>query len=521
MAPALQVREPAEDSQPLPGRKPGCGESGVQARTTPEFPCRLLILPFSSSGRRRNRIPRIPALGVARRPQGHPRHLHSPRDVAPNSEATSGVGTNYKSQNASGPAASLLLCWRQAYRLGGGSRVSARPPPGQAPPDPGGRSREMSQMEMSPMDSDDQDLLDFLMEESGGLWAVPEEAVEAPPEAAVEAPRDWERSPSEALSDWEVEDLLNCLLNPQTSSGVLSSSDISPVHHDHTYSLPQEHVSIDLDSGRCGKEEAWMLPQHVGEPPEQEIAGLMLTEEEKSLLEKEGLILPETLPLTKVEEQILKRVRRKIRNKKSAQESRRKKKVYVGGLESRVLKYTAQNQELQNKVQRLEEQNLSLLDQLRKLQAMLIEISNKTSSTSSCVLVLLFSFCLFFVPAMYSSDTRGSLPAENVVLSRQLRSLPSEDHYQLEMPALQSEVPKDSTSQLLYSSDHVFQVPGNFCLPEATQAVPPLQWPHPDLFSESPWSGPILLLQANVTRKGEGLPTYSPSSVILQGRYSG
>ncbi|MCV4678002.1 bZIP transcription factor, partial [Escherichia coli] len=78
--------------------------------------------------------------------------------------------------------------------------------------------------------------------------------------------------------------------------------------------------------------------------------------------------------------QVLKRVRRKIRNKRAAQESRKKKKVYVVGLESRVLKYTAQNQELQNKVQHLEEQNLSLLDQLRKLQAMVTEIANKTSS---------------------------------------------------------------------------------------------------------------------------------------------
>ncbi|KAF6123798.1 cAMP responsive element binding protein 3 [Phyllostomus discolor] len=156
-----------------------------------------------------------------------------------------------------------------------------------------------------------------------------------------------------------------------------------------------------------------MTPLHEEKPAEQEIVRLTLTDEEKRLLEQEGLTLPGTLPLTKMEEQVLKRVRRKIRNKKSAQESRRKKKVYVGVLESRVLKYTAQNQELQNKVQLLEKQNLSLLDQLRRLQAMVIRIANKTTSSSTCVLVLLFSLCLVFVPAMYSSDTRGSLQAEH------------------------------------------------------------------------------------------------------------
>lgn len=58
---------------------------------------------------------------------------------------------------------------------------------------------------------------------------------------------------------------------------------------------------------------------------------------------------------------------------------------------------------------------------------MVIQTANKASSSSTCVLVLLFSFCLLLVPAMYSSDTRGSLPAEHRVLSRQLRALPSED----------------------------------------------------------------------------------------------
>uniref|UniRef100_A0A673VBR6 cAMP responsive element binding protein 3 n=1 Tax=Suricata suricatta TaxID=37032 RepID=A0A673VBR6_SURSU len=309
------------------------------------------------------------------------------------------------------------------------------------------------------LDLGDQDLLDFLLEESGdagaeqplsevgggcqgrqgvgrrlgdGGWAVSE---------AAGSNRSWlvHLNPMQALNEWEVEDFLSSLLSPPASLNVLSSSDSCLVHHDHTYSLPQPHVSIDVDGEKYEKDGADTTPLHVEEPADQEIVRLILTDEEKRLLEKEGLTLPGTLPLTKMEEQILTRVRRKIRNKKSAQESRRKKQLYMGGLESRVLKYTAQNLELQNKVQLLEEQNLSLLDQLRRLQAMVIQISNKTSSGSTCVLVLLFSFCLLVLPAMYSSDTRGSLPAEHGVLSRQLRALSSEDPHQLELPALQSE----------------------------------------------------------------------------------
>ncbi|XP_041523311.1 cyclic AMP-responsive element-binding protein 3 [Microtus oregoni] len=377
--------------------------------------------------------------------------------------------------------------------------------------DPGGQ-------DLLALDPDYEDAQGFLLEESGDLWTAIEQD--------VEAPLDLELSPSEtsgqALSDWEIEDLLSSLLSPSASLDGLSSA-VSSIRHDHNYSLSQDHVSIDLDPENFEKEGFCVTPLCVEETAaEQGISRLILTEEEKRLLEKEGISLPSTLPLTKVEEQVLKRIRRKIRNKRAAQESRKKKKVYVGGLESRVLKYTAQNQELQNKVQLLEEQNLSLLDQLRKLQAMVIGVANKSSSGSTCVLVLLFSFCLLLVPAMYSSDTRGSVPAEYVVLHRQLRALPGEDQDQMKLPAQQSKLPSDSTNQLLGSSKHTLQASSNFTclLYEAPQAEPPLHWPHFDLSSETPFAGPDHPLQANLSKEEGWLPPHSPS-VILQGRFSG
>ncbi|XP_028917634.1 cyclic AMP-responsive element-binding protein 3 [Ornithorhynchus anatinus] len=327
----------------------------------------------------------------------------------------------------------------------------------------------MSSVE-GPLGLGDGDLLDFLLEE-GGL---------EPFSGDGPAPRqDWSPLDPEILSDQDVEDFLNLLLgspgipshvsSDSSSSGPTSGSGrASPtplqgpgsVQSEHNYSLnvgllaleegspaalepgegsPSPGPAVDDVSIDLG---AWGIPEGSGDdglnpglrvsllveetPPQPASPRLILTEEEKRLLEKEGLTLPETLPLTKMEERALKHVRRKIRNKHSAQESRRKKRVYVGGLESRVSVCTAQNQELQKKVQMLEKQNLSLLEQLRKLQALVTQTSTKTSSTSTCVLVLLFSFCLVLFPTIYPLGTGVQQQDFRGVLSRRLRTVPPE-----------------------------------------------------------------------------------------------
>ncbi|KAL6107733.1 creb3l3 [Pungitius sinensis] len=135
-------------------------------------------------------------------------------------------------------------------------------------------------------------------------------------------------------------------------------------------------------------------------PSHQSIQELILNEDEKKLLAKEGVTLPGQLPLTKYEERILKKIRRKIRNKQSAQESRKKKKEYIDGLESRMAACNAHNHELQRKVSQLQKCNMSLMEQLRRLQAMVMGSSNKPAQAGTCVLVLLLSFSLILFPSL-------------------------------------------------------------------------------------------------------------------------
>ncbi|KAF4097703.1 cyclic AMP-responsive element-binding protein 3-like protein 3-A isoform X2 [Onychostoma macrolepis] len=165
-------------------------------------------------------------------------------------------------------------------------------------------------------------------------------------------------------------------------------------------------------------------PEPATKATQQSYQELVLTEDEKRLLAKEGMTLPNQFPLTKYEERILKKIRRKIRNKQSAQESRKKKKEYIDGLESRMAACSAHNQELQRKVFQLEKCNISLMEQLRRLQAMVMNGSNKPAQTGTCILVLLLSFTLILLPNLKPfTDTKVSQHGDFSPLRVQSRSL--------------------------------------------------------------------------------------------------
>ncbi|XP_060942154.1 cyclic AMP-responsive element-binding protein 3-like protein 2 [Limanda limanda] len=152
---------------------------------------------------------------------------------------------------------------------------------------------------------------------------------------------------------------------------------------------------------------------------------LLLTEEERRTLVAEGYPVPTKLPLTKSEEKAVKKIRRKIKNKISAQESRRKKKEYMDALEKKVENCSNENNELRMKVESLECTNKSLLQQLQSLQALVAGKVPKScrmagTQTSSCLMVVVLCFCLFLGSFYPGSLTPCSTITETGLASKHL-----------------------------------------------------------------------------------------------------
>lgn len=147
---------------------------------------------------------------------------------------------------------------------------------------------------------------------------------------------------------------------------------------------------------------------------------LVLSGEEKRLLAKEGITLPAHYPLTKHEERELKRIRRKIRNKISAQDSRKRKKEYVDGLEERVKKCTDENQTLLKRIKILQTQNQTLINQMKKMQSLLTKGGNKSVQPATCLMVLLMSMALIAAPNLKlkneSSDVSSDILPSDILM---------------------------------------------------------------------------------------------------------
>jgi len=106
----------------------------------------------------------------------------------------------------------------------------------------------------------------------------------------------------------------------------------------------------------------------------------------------------------------LKRIRRKIRNKVSAQDSRKRKKEYVDAMEDRVRRCSVENDELHKKIELLETQNKTLAGQLRRLHQIIVNGGLRQTQTSTAMMVLLLSTALFLIPGFKESqDTKCDL----------------------------------------------------------------------------------------------------------------
>ncbi|NWI69672.1 CREB3 protein, partial [Todus mexicanus] len=67
----------------------------------------------------------------------------------------------------------------------------------------------------------------------------------------------------------------------------------------------------------------------------------------------------------------------------------------------------------------------SLLEQLRKLQALVRQSTTKTTTASTCIMILGLSFCLILSPSLYPFGSREPQPELRVLL-RQIREVPSQ-----------------------------------------------------------------------------------------------
>ncbi|CAH8585652.1 unnamed protein product [Heterobilharzia americana] len=155
-----------------------------------------------------------------------------------------------------------------------------------------------------------------------------------------------------------------------TSAHCLSSSDNTFQPSDFMESNDDFDIYENLQNGKPGQQVKFSL-------------------EECKMLQELGCRLPMRFPLSPADEKAIRTVRRKIRNKISAQASRAKRQKYVLDLERRYALCTEENKQLRRYIYELQEDKRSLTLHLRKLRSYLNKFMSKQNEDS--YLPLLFS----------------------------------------------------------------------------------------------------------------------------------
>lgn len=183
---------------------------------------------------------------------------------------------------------------------------------------------------------------------------------------------------------------------PKSFENALVYSRSSPSSIVHTSGSENTDVNGILE----GKVQEDFSPPTMLSKPGRKPAPLKLTEDEKYILKNEGVVIPENVrTLTKTEERHIKQVKRRIKNKISAAESRKRKKDYLDGLEERVEHTTSLNCELHQRVGQLEEENIDLLNTVKRMKSFILNRMPKISEYNSAFLLFIFAFALFSVPS--------------------------------------------------------------------------------------------------------------------------
>jgi len=143
---------------------------------------------------------------------------------------------------------------------------------------------------------------------------------------------------------------------------------------------------------------------------------LELNDEELKMAGKENMKFPSHYPLTREEERNLKKIRRKIRNKLSAQDSRKRKREYVDSMEDRVKHVSDENAQLKEKINALESQNKTLAAQLRRLHQIVVNGGLRQGQTSTALMVLLLSTALFLIPGLGDkADSKNEIDIQSAL----------------------------------------------------------------------------------------------------------